>query len=216
MAAYLMTLIYGNENFGGYISFDGEEAIAVEHDMTYPIEPGPHHIDIYSTSNSQRRAGAFQAALYRNTSSSGVILDEIQRRSAIQGLGDTWSIDVFVEEDQLLTLSIRSNGNQLVGAPMYHVEDLSEETLQYFEEVFAEQEAAYEAEQIRIANTPRRSPKKIVWGAILMGMGSLCGLSSLSELSSGDPTSVAVPFVFAGAVIGGVILFISGMRKKIR
>ena len=145
-----------------------------------------------------------------------MILDEIQRRSAIQGLGDTWSIDVFVEEDQLLTLSIRSNGNQLVGAPMYHVEDLSEETLQYFEEVFAEQEAAYEAEQIRIANTPRRNPKQIVWGAILMGMGFLCGLSSLSELSGGDPTSYAVPLVFAGAMVGGVILFINGLRKKIR
>ena len=167
MSAYLTTLIYGNENFGGYFAVDGDAARPVEHDMTYQLNPGPHHIDFYSTSNAQRKAGAVQAHLYCKTSSSGVILDAIERRQALNNLGDSWSIDVFVDEDLLLILSVQTSGNYIVAGPFYKVEDLDDDEIETLEAVFEQMEQ----EAIAEANRPKRKPAKIVWGIILMILG---------------------------------------------
>ena len=226
MAAYFGTLIYGNEDFGGYLSIDGEQSQVVEHDMTYRIDPGPHHIDIYSTSDTQRRIGAFQRDLYNSTSSSGAFLDEMQRQSAIAGLGESWGFDVVVEDGQMLIISIRSNDKQLVGSPMYHVEDLSEEAQESLEATFAkldeEEEAARQAEEeerLRRASLPRRRPGLIVLGAIMMYFG-VCGLAAgLLLLFAADPfmpAMIALPVIFGILALFGLIVFINGMKKKIR
>lgn len=213
MSAYLMTFIYGNESFGGYFSVDGESSRPIEDDMTYQLDPGPHLIEIFSTSNFERKTGAFQASLYRNTSSSGAILDAIERRQALKNLGDSWSIEVFVEEGQAVVLNVRSSGNSIVGDPVYSIEDLSDEQIESLEEVFEELEREYQEE----LNRPKRKPAKIVWGIILM----FCSLVGIMNFSQADPQEYAdapwAPWVVVlGLLAGGLLLFINGIRKKVR
>lgn len=214
MAAYLSTFIYGNEDFGGYFSVDGETSVAVQNDMTYQIEPGPHHIEFFSTSNVQRKAGAFQAKVYCNTSSSGALFDALERREALKNLGDSWTIDVFVEEDQMLILNVRSKGNSIVGSPSYMVQDLSEEQVETLEEMFDELEEEIIAEM----NRPKRKPAKIVWGIILLVIGAYLGIMFMQNpemMSEGYPAWT--PYVAIGALLlVGLLLFINGIRKKVR
>ena len=214
MSAYLTTLIYGNENFGGYFAVDGDAARPVEHDMTYQLNPGPHHIDFYSTSNAQRKAGAVQAHLYCKTSSSGVILDAIERRQALNNLGDSWSIDVFVDEDQLLILSVQTSGNSIVAGPFYKVEDLDDDEIETLEAVFEQMEQ----EAIAEANRPKRKPAKIVWGIILMILGCFgaAGYYGTGAYLSGEYEWYIPVIAFGGLLIGGALLFINGIRKKVR
>lgn len=214
MSAYLSTFIYGNESFGGYISLDGSASQPVEHDMIYQIEPGPHHIDFYSTSNRQRKAGAFQAAVYSNTSSSGAILDALERREALKNLGDKWSIDVFVGDGQVMTLSVRSSGNSIVGSPVYIVEDLSDEQIEALDEQFEKIHAAYVAEM----NRPRRKPGQIVWGIILLLLAAFGAYNyyGTGAYLSGEYEPY-IPIIALGIlVVVGLLLFINGVRKKVR
>ncbi len=214
MSAYLCTLIYGNEDFGGYFSVDGEDTRPVEHDMTYQLDPGPHRIEVFSNSNAQRNAGKFQAALYRNTSSSGALLDALERREALKNLGDHWVIDVFVEEGQMVFLHVRSRGDSIVGDPAYEVEDLTEEQVETLEEIFEEQEKEILEEMQR----PKRKPKHIVWGIILMAIAAISGYAMLTDyerVTEGYP--VWTPYVVIGGFgLGGLLLFINGIRKKSR
>ena len=214
MGAYVSTYIYGNEAFGGYFSVDGSATVPVRHDMTYQLDPGPHHIEFFSTSNAQRNAGKLQATIYANTSSSGALVDALERREAMKNLGDSWTIDVFVEDGQMLALHIRSQGKSLVGSPSYVVEDLSEEQCEALEEMFAELEAEREAERKR----PKRSRKKIVWGTILTILGALCCIMYLQEnpIVEIAPETVAPPAVFAVVALIGLLLFLNGIKKKPR
>ncbi len=216
MSAYLCTFIYGNESFGGYFSVDGEKSRAIEDDMTYQLEPGPHRIEIFSTSNAERAAGKFQAAVYSNTSSSGAVWDSIERNQAIKNLGDSWSFDVFVEENQCVFLRVRTSGRSIVADPMYEVTDLTDEQIERLETTFKK----IEEQRIIEKNTPRRSVPKIVWGSILMGIGGLCVLTVLGEMAGGsvsEPSALIAPLVVLGGLaIGGLLLFIDGRKKKIR
>lgn len=214
MSAYLSTFIYGNEEFGGYFSVDGETSIAFQNDMTYQLDPGPHHIAFYSTSNMQRKAGAFQAKVYCNTSSSGALFDALERREALKNLGDSWTIDVFVEEGQMLILNVRSKGNSIVGSPSYMVQDLSEEQIEALDEMFEELEEEIVAEM----NRPKRKPAKIVWGIILLAIGAFMGYTFMQNpeaMSEGYPTWT--PYVAIGGILlVGLLLFVNGIRKKPR
>lgn len=216
MAAYLTTLIYGNESFGGYLSVDGEKATAIEDDMTYQIDEGPHRIEIFSTSNAERAAGKFQASVYANTSSSGALFDTLERNQAIKNLGDCWSMDIFIEEGQALVLSVRTNGRNIVAAPSYEIRELTDEQIEYLEEGFQK----IEEQRIVEANTPRRSAPKIVWGSILMGVGLMSGSGALSSgafsASNDIATTIAMVMVFGGMIGVGLILFLTGLRKKVR
>ena len=60
MAAYVSTYIQGGESWGGYLSVDGEKAIAIQNDMTYELCPGTHRFTIYTTSNIERGTAKFQ------------------------------------------------------------------------------------------------------------------------------------------------------------
>ena len=212
MAAYISTYIYGNESFGGYFSVDGGSSVEVQDDVTYQIDPGPHHSEFFSTSNAQRNAGKLQAAIYRNTSSNGALFDELERREAMKNLGSHWTIDVFVEDEQMLVLNVRSNGNTIVGSPTYSVEDLTEEQSEALAEFFEELEQEIIAER----NRPKRSKKKIVWGTILTFLGACMAASIVSgELEKTDPEWI--PWFAVGLfLVIGLPLFIDGIRKKVR
>ena len=127
MAAYLHTQISGNKDFGGYLSVDGEKSIKIGDDMTYELSTGQHSLVVYSTSDAQRKTGELQAKIYTHTSSSGAIMDTLEAASTLKNLGDGWEINVVVEENQLVELSVLSKGTALVGDPMYKVTDLDEE-----------------------------------------------------------------------------------------
>ena len=197
MAAYLNTVIDGNKNFGGYLSVDGEKAFAIGDDMTYELAPGHHILVIYSTSNFQRSAGKFQANMYMNTSSSGAILDAMERHSALKNLGDRWEINVYVEDHQMLSLNLLSKREKLIADPLYSVTDLSDEDVAQLEKRFEEWR-----------NTPIRSKKKMIAGLIV----AFCGLVGTSN-SEGDVTGILLGI---GLIVLGVLLFVFGFRKKIR
>ncbi len=203
MSAYLLTLINGNQDFGGYLSVDGEKAIAIKDDMTYELSPGQHSLEIFSTSDAKRNVGKMQANILTRTSSSGVIGDAMEIQSTLSNLGDSWTIDVVVEDGQMITLSVVSKGSKLVGNPLYKVDDLTEEAIKELEEKF-------EAWK----NTPIRSKKQIVWGLIL----AFCGAFGFMNYITGENKEDLVQTVAVmGGLFGiGLLLFILGMRKKVR
>lgn len=213
MAAYLEIVVEGNEDFGGYLSFDGQSSILLQDGMIYEIDPGVHSFVIHSNSDGQRKMGNIQRSLYYNTSSSGAIFDALERKSFRSNIGDSWEVDEYVGENQEICLFIRSNGNSIVGTPSSVVLDLDDEYIEryeaYFEEVRQEEE--------RIASIPRRNPKMIVWGSILMFLGSV-GL--LNFAAGGEEAySEFGPLgylVMLSIIAGGILLFIFGMKKKVR
>ena len=219
MAAYLYTIIEGNEGFGGYISMDGAKRTEkVEHGMYYKIEPGKHLFEIYTTSDSQRGMANFQGKLYANTSSSGAILDAIERKQIIDGMGDCYTIEARVGENEMIAICITSRDNAILVAPEYKVVELTQEDIDGIEEVFK----AAEEEHEKWKNTPVRSVKKIVFGAILMYLGFGCVMYVLSgemnvvDSSNGPAAIIGAIAVFLGMGVGGLLLFIDGLKKKLR
>ena len=203
MAAYLKTLITGNENFGGYLSVDGEKAFSVKHDMTYELDPGAHTLVVYTTSNFERGAGKVQAFTYAHTSSSGAIADTIEANSAIKNLGDAWEIDVLVEEGDLLELNIYSKGSKLTAAPRYSVTALTPEEKTALENQFEEWR-----------NTPVRSPKQITIGVILAIVGVIGGSDFV--MSFGKESTLSVFLGSLGILAVGALLIYLGSKKKLR
>lgn len=200
MSAYLITLISGNESFGGYLSVDGATAFPIENDMTYEIKPGVHSIVIYSTSNFDRAKGSAQATVYSNTSSSGRIFDAIEAGIAMKNLGDKWEMSINVEENQLLALNVTSSGKKIVATPMYEVSNLTDDEVKQLEKTFEE-----------YRSTPRRNPKQMVWGAILAAVGAF-GMFNFIRIG-GDAKAA----IILGAILGiGVLLFVLGFMKRIR
>ncbi|MGM9647702.1 MAG: hypothetical protein ACI3YH_06200 [Eubacteriales bacterium] len=203
--AYVIVEVFGNTSFGGYLEIDNGVSHKLEDGTVLEIENGPHIFEISTTSKLSRGMGKFQSKLSSMTSSSGVILDTLEQRQINNNLGDSWEFQVRVNEEQAVFLSIRSQGDKLAAAPMYKVIDPDEEQLAALKEHFDE----IRAEQERIANTPRRSKKMIIWGLVMLFIGVVISLNA-SELSLPQ----LVIFIGVGAV--GLLIFLLGMRKKIR
>ncbi len=201
MPAYLHTVIDGNKNFGGYLSVDGEKSISITDDMTYELTPGHHSLIIHSKSDAERASGKLRANLYNNTSSDGALMDSIERASILKSLGDGWEINVMVENNEMLTLNVLSKGNKILNAPAYQVVELSAEEIEDLEKKFEEWR-----------NTPVRSKKLMVWGAIL----TFCGFVGVTNAIQQNPFEIGGLLVTLGLGALGVILFISGFKKKIR
>lgn len=205
--AYLQTTISGNTNFGGFMSIDGAAAFAIKDDMTYELSAGQHFIVIYSTSNAQRNIAGAQRWLYNNTSSSGIIMDGIERQQIRAGEGDTWELQFMISDNQAIQIDVLTSGARIIAAPVYGFRDLDEEELEGLEQAFAE----LHAEEERIANMPRRSPKMITWGSILFGVGGAMGSGFVL---TGQNIEAGIVMLVVAAV--GVLLFALGMRKKVR
>ena len=58
--AYIYVEISGNKDFGGYLSVDGGESIALQDDFVYELEPGLHLFELHSKSDAERKTGNFQ------------------------------------------------------------------------------------------------------------------------------------------------------------
>ena len=201
MSAYLHTVIDGNKNFGGYLSVDGAKSFAINDDMTYELTPGHHALIVYSVPDFQRKSGKLQATLYTHTSSNGAILDALEAQSAIRNMGEGWEINIMVDDRQMVELNILSQGSKIVGDPMYGVSDLSEEEVKELEERFD-----------AWRNTPIRSKKQMIWGAVLTFLGIFGASNGLRE----SPVDVGGIFLMLGIVAAGVLLLVFGSRKKIR
>lgn len=206
-------IVEGNESFGGYLSFDGESSIKLQDGMLYEIYPGTHSFVIHSNSDGIRKMGGVQKALYNSTTSSGAIIDALERKSIASNIGDSWEIEEYVGENQEFVLYIRSDGNKIVGAPSYNVIDLEDEYIQQYEEHFA----AIHAEEERIANTPKRSTKMIVWGCIVAFLG-MFGFYNYSMSGEADfaEYGYAGYAVMIAIIAAGALLIIFGSKKKIR
>lgn len=167
MSAYLITRISGNENFGGYLSIDGGKSDAIVNGEFIRLSPGQHSLKVHSTSDAQRGMGNVQAFLYRNTSSSGALGDALERQSARSNLGDSWDINVYVEDDQVVYLNVLTKGQKIIDDPLYKVEDMTEDLKLELDAKQKEMEARYEEWR----NTPVRSKKLMIWGGILAFSG---------------------------------------------
>lgn len=209
--AYLKLEISGNTSFGGYLSMDGGKAIKVEDEMFYEIPSGRHTFVVHSASNASRSYAKFQAGLYNNTSSSGAILDAIERHQIQKGLGDSWEFEVDLDDDELLRICITSSGDQIVDDPAYAIQQLDDEDLAALEEMFAE----VRAEQERIANTPRRSWKMILIGLAIAAF-SVFGVYQvqIGGVQTDDPMVTTIGFVVIALI--GLLVFFLGARKKVR
>lgn len=202
MSAYLQTLISGNQSFGGYLSVDGEKSFAVSHDMTYELAPGRHHFELFTTSDSSRKAAKGQAWLYNNTSSSGAILDAIERQQIRSQMGEGYEFDVVVGDGEMVQIEILSKGSKLVGAPMSRIIELSPAEIAEWERKFEEWR-----------NTPIRSPKQMIWGAVLAFLGVF---GATNAINGGEEDLMSALLLMGGIVAVGVLLFVLGFRKKIR
>lgn len=204
MSVYLIMGISGNENFGGYISVDGEKSVPIINGDYLRLTPGQHSLQIHSTSDAERKMGKAQATLYNNTSSSGALVDALERKSAKSALGDSWDINIYVEDGQAIYLNVLTKGQKIIDDPLYKVETMSEEMEKELDE-------EYEA----WLNTPVRSKKLMVWGIVL----AFCGVFGVSNyLTQGGMAEDGIGGVLvlgALALLGGW-LFYSGFKKKIR
>lgn len=204
MSAYLIFGISGNTNFGGYISIDGEKSVPIIDDDFIKLSPGQHSLQIHSTSDAERKMGKTQAFLYNNTSSSGAILDSLERGAAKSALGDTWDINVYVEDGQAIFLSVLTKGQIIIDDPLYKIEVMSEEMQKDLDEKFD-----------AWLNTPVRSKKLIGWG-IGLAFAGIFGLSNYLSQGGIETDGVGGLVLFIGMAALGGWLFYSGFKKKIR
>lgn len=197
MSAYLLTFIYGNESYGGYFSVDGSERMVFEDDMTYPIDPGRHRIDIFT--DARRGVG--------------------EEWNIDVDLRDGQLLTVSVQsEGQRLVEVPRFKVEDLDQETLTRLQNLFRERDLQAEMDRQMQAQAREEERARQASMPRRRPGHIVWGAILMFFG-FCGcLGAMGGMVGGEFSveMIAVPVIFIGMGVLGLCLFINGMKKKIR
>ena len=199
--AFIRTKIEGNTSFGGYLFMDSGRSVAIQDEMTYEIPSGTHYFEIHSKSDAERGMGKFQKGINGMTSN-GKIIDKLCDMQANNSLGDAWSFNAELEDNDCLVIQIRSKGTKIVGEPDYEIIELDDETVAQLKEEF---------EAIR--NTPRRNKKQIGWGLGLMFVFAFGGINMISAGETMDAASLGVMIVGFGI---GVLLFVLGMKKKVR
>lgn len=223
--AYLMVRVGGNPQFGGYLSIDGASSFLLTDDMTYELSNGPHHMEIFTTSDAQRKLGKGQR-IFNNIVGTDGFIGAISEAQAENSLGESWSIQVHAEEDEVVYLEIVSNGRSIMSAPQYRVIQLEEDFLEELRTEFAQIEEKKIQEKIqaeqerklreeRRKNTPRRSIPKIIVGAIL-SFYSFCGLFAVAiGASSGNisPVFILIPLI---PLVIFLIMMFDGMKRKLR
>ena len=203
---YIELTISGNQDFGGYLSVDGGNSVPITHDAVYELDAGQHLFEVHSASDSSRKMGKAQSAI-NNMAYSGSLLDTLADRQAANAIGDTWSFSVVVEDNDCVELDVLTKGSKIIAAPKYRVSEMSEEKRAHYEQMFRE----IYAEQERIANTPRRSKKLIVWGCILIALFAFGMFNAVK--TAAEPAAYGV---MAGGLAVGALLFFLGMVKKVR
>lgn len=203
---YIELNISGNENFGGYLSVDGSSSVEITNEAVYELSAGQHLFEIHSTSDSDRNRGKFQAKI-NNAAYTGDMIDLLAGHQAAKAIGDNWSFSVVVEENDCVELMVLTKGNKIIADPKYRVSEMPAEKREYYEQMFQE----IHEEEERIANTPRRSKKQIVWGLIIT---ALFGFGMMNAVRTGAETAAIL--VMAAGIAVGALLFVLGMRKKVR
>lgn len=137
--AYLVITVGGNPDFGGYLSVDGEASIKLEDDITYQLVSGVHHFQLYSRSDAQRRMGQSSSFVNSLFGSNGGLFDRFADAAADNAIGQSWSFQAHVEDDEALIIEIVSKGDKILSAPQYRIQPLDDETLEYLRGVFGEE-----------------------------------------------------------------------------
>ena len=133
--AYLIISVSGNPTFGGYLSMDGDPSVKVEDDVTYKIKGGAHYFELFSRSDAQRKVGKGSNFVNNLFGASG-LLGLFANAAADNAMGESWSFQTHVDDDEALIIEIVSRGNEILSAPQYHVRQLDEETIQKFDAMF--------------------------------------------------------------------------------
>ena len=133
--AYLNFVVGGNPNFGGYVSMDGDASVPIKHDDTYRIQSGVHQFTIYTRSDAQRKVGQ-GASIVNSLFGSGGILGFLADNRANNAMGESWSFQASIYDDELLVIEIVSRGNDILSAPQYRVRQLDDEMIQEIEKLF--------------------------------------------------------------------------------
>ena len=133
--AYLVISVNGNPEFGGYLSLDGESSVLVSNDDIYKISNGAHYYELFTRSDAQRRAGENSNFVNNLFGASGV-LGYFADAAASNAMGESWSFQAHVDEDEALVIEIVSRGKEILCAPQYRIYPLDEETIKEFESCF--------------------------------------------------------------------------------
>ena len=215
--AYLVISVAGNPQFGGYLSVDGEASVLLTDDITYELRSGLHYFEIFTTSDAQRKLGKGQQ-VFNSIVDTGGFIGAVSEAQAENSLGESWSFQARVDDDEAIFIDIVSKGNSIMTAPHYRIRQLDDETLEAWDQYFADLHAQEEAERLEkerrreeAKNMPRRSIPKIIVGAIL-SFYSLCITIALLSMASAK----AVALIPAILLVIFLIMFIDGLRRKIR
>lgn len=196
--AFLHLSINGSTSFGGYLSVDGQKAFAIEDGDVYELANGKHSFVIYTASNFDRgNAKVYDWARSGQKASLLTMATDAARKGAD---GDSWSFTVNVQETQCAAIDVYTEGSRFVQEPELEVIELPQEKYQEYSEYFE-----------KLRNTPRRNKKQMGWGIGLIAAFAF-GLSN--AISSGESMSAVA--VMIGGIALGVLLFVLGVRKKVR
>ncbi len=196
--AFLHLSINGNTSFGGYLSVDGQKAFTIEEGSVYELGNGKHSFTIYTASNFER--GNAKVYDWGRKGSKSALLNMAGDAIRKGAEGESWSFTATVGETQCAAIDVYTEGGEFVQDPTLEVIELPEEKYKEYTEYF---------ETLR--NTPRRNGKQMGWG---IGIAAACTFGLFNAIGSGG--EIPALLVMAGGIALGVLLFVLGVRKKVR
>ena len=197
--AYVKFIVEGNTSYGGYYSVNGGKSQPIKHDMIYEVANGHYQFTISEKSAAVKGASTVGRLANLASSNTSVMYDAYMAHQA----GDDWKFSVDLTEDtDAVCIYTYTKGQSFYDDPEYKVIELDEE---YYQELKAKFE--------RIRNTPRRSKKQIGWG---IGLMLAFAFGTYNLLTSGEAYEAPTLIFFIGMIGLGVLLFLLGIRKKVR
>lgn len=188
--AYLYFSVGGSSYFGGYVSVDGNKCFSIKDGTAVAIDDGLHAFQISTVAVYGKVSGGynFQASL---------------------------------NYDDVIVVEVVTRLNEIISTPTYHVKKLSDfdaKTISMFNRLADEKRASdlRKREEFEESLKPRRSKPKIIVGSILTGLGALGSLIGILTMAGGegDPSAAIAPM--AVFIIVGLILLLTGLKKKVR
>lgn len=196
--AYIRMLINGNTSFGGYLSVDGGKTVSIEDGVVMELDNGKHSFSVYTASDFER--GSAKVNQWGRSGSSNSLLNMANDAIMKGASGESWNFSATLSETDCAVIEVTTEGRDFVYDPTFETIELSEEKYQEYSAYF---------ENIR--NTPRRNKKQMGWG---IGLTAAFAFGLFNVIRSGGGAE-AIPVMLIGMALG-VLLFVLGVRKKVR
>lgn len=196
--AYIRMSINGNTSFGGYLSVDGGKTVSIEDGVVMELDNGKHSFTVYTASDFER--GSVKVNQWGRSGSSNKLLNMANDAIMKDAGGKSWDFSATLDEMDCAVIEVTTERKDFVCEPAFEVVELPEEKYQEYNTYF---------ENLR--NTPRRNVKQMRWGIIL---AAAFAFGLFNVVKSGAEMGALLVMVAGLAV--GVLLFVLGVRKKVR